>query len=571
MDVAFVGEGSGLEAVAATLGERSVTPDRREPGEIDTADVAVVRATVGDQVFDAANRAALDGETVWIAIEVGGIGSHVLEDIEVGVAGFAPPETACYACLRERTAATHRDGSNGVSVAPGTERLAGAFVGQELLRLLEGGQSPLLGGLVDLPGTRAPRELLPTPTCGCQQPLGVFELNHRSEPATREIVEETRRAIDDLVGPIRAIEEFDPYPVACTLGTMAEEAFGDDQPAAGVARTGMDWTTATARTVRSVLGRYCADFVRPGRVIDAPAVDLELTVDPASLVLPAQATPDQVSRWVVGRRLADGTPGHIPAERIYDLPGDNRLGRAATVGIGVASSTAVAMRRALYRTVAHDAAVLSWYLDPEPSELEFPPDAFPRLRRRIEAEGLSITPLVVTQDIDIPVVAVAVHRDEWPRFAIAAGADLDPVSAAQEGLLRALARWKRLDALDHEPVRDSSLGRYADFPALAQEYIATDERVTAAAIGPDQAPEGFDEYLAAVERASAVGPPYGVRLTTPDVAALGLEVGAVIVPGTHPHIDGQAAVSGLDHERRTVTNSNPSDERPPHPFSSRRW
>lgn len=570
MDIAFVGGGPGLEAVAAALAERSVTVDRCAPEAIDTADVAVVRAGVGDQVFDDANRAALDGETAWIAIEVGGLGGHERDDIEVGVAGFAPPETACYACLRDRISTGNGSG-DGVSVSPGTERFAGALVGQELLRLLGGGQSTLLGGVVDLPATRTARELLSMPSCGCQLPLGVFELKHRSEPPAEEVVQETRRAIDDLVGPIRDIEEFDPYPVACTLATGADESFGDEHPMAGVTGAGMDWTTAMARTVRAALGRYCADVVRPGRVIEASPSTLELTVDPASLVLPTGASPDAVTRWVVGRRLADGTPGHIPAERFYDLPGDPQLGRGATVGIGVASSTAVAMRRALYRTVAHDAAILSWYLDTQLSQIELPPDALPRLRRRVEAEGLSMTPLLVTQDIDIPAVAVAVHRDEWPRFAIGVGANLDPIAATREGLLRALARWKRFDALDRDSVRENSLGRYADFSSSVQEFITADDRVSAASVRPDEVPEGFDEYLAAVERATAVGEPYGVRLTTIDVATLGLEVGAVIVPGTHPYFDGLAAVDGVTYEHRDIPEPRNLDERPPHPFPGCPW
>jgi len=561
MDVVLVGTGPATAAVEAALAELNVSPSTVSPDDIESADLAVVRDERGAQPFERANRAALAGETAWLAIEVGGVGGRAAAG--VGVAGFSPPETGCYDCLSLRVAASE-DGSEvgpdsdergRKAQAAGTERLAGAIVGHELVWLLDGGASPLLGGVRVVSTDSEARELLAVPDCHCQRPPAMFQLNYHQPYTPAETVDHAGRAVDERVGLIRRVDEFDPHPAAHVAATLSDTAaFSDGQAPRQVAAAGANTTEATARALERALARYSAALSRTDSLVCAAHSALELAVDPGEFVLPAEAETAGEHYWRLGRRLDDGTPGHLPAERVHAPPPTRRLGRPVAPGLGAGASTAGAVLDALYEVVADDAAMLSWYSTHRPPELSVADERFDRLRRRVEAEGLTVTPLLVTQDIEIPAVAVAVRAETQVQVAVAA--NLDPVAAAREALLQALARW-RADG-DGE-IEDG------DRRVAVDAFLDAAQQVAAADVGPTPRPTGFGEYLTAVDRAQAAGDPYGVRLTGPDVAELGIEVGAVVVPAAQPRAD--PPVFG-ERARRVPTERglDPRLDRPRHPY-----
>jgi hypothetical protein len=87
----------------------------------------------------------------------------------------------------------------------------------------------------------------------------------------------------------------------------------------------------------------------------------------------------------------------------------------------------------------------------------------------------------VTVDVDVPVVATAVHRDgEWPEFAVGSAADLDPVAAARSSLAEAVRDARALDDLDDDSVdyiaTDPPFGdslQYAEVNFIPESFLGT--------------------------------------------------------------------------------------------------
>jgi ribosomal protein S12 methylthiotransferase accessory factor len=191
----------------------------------------------------------------------------------------------------------------------------------------------------------------------------------------------------------------------------------------------------------------------------------------------------------------------------------------------------------LYERIERDATMLAWYSTYEPLELTVDDETFQTLARRARSEDLTVTPLLVTQDVDVPVVAVAVTREEWPAFAIGSAAHLDPTEAATGALAEALQNWMELRGMgpDEAESADGAIGYYALFPEAAREFVDVEQSLPAANVGPETVPDGVAHVDALVERLSDVGlTAYGARVTPRDVEALGFEVVRTIVPQAQP-------------------------------------
>ena len=160
--VGLVGAGPAVEAVSAALDDGSADGRPVDPGAVGRADVAVVAGGVDDDLRTAAT-AARRSETPVIVVEVGGIGGRAVAGVDAAVSGHAPG-TACYDCLRHRVEAVG-DETDGGDAGAATARFAGAVAGRELAALAGGGESSLLGGVVEVPHAR--RRPLPVPFCDC--------------------------------------------------------------------------------------------------------------------------------------------------------------------------------------------------------------------------------------------------------------------------------------------------------------------------------------------------------------------------------------------------------------------
>ncbi|MBZ6496556.1 YcaO-like family protein [Natrinema longum] len=550
MHVHVVGDDPVREAVVTALDDVDIGVRDAAPAELDDARFAVVSDVAGSATFERATEAARSGGTPWIAVEIGGVGGHPIEAVDAAISGFAPA-TGCFDCLRARVASNLEERADGPQADRSAARLAGAVAGRECVRVLSGAEGSIIGQVREVPHAR--RRLLPVPGCACAETDRDRSLDRDADALELDAaVEHAEGAIDDRVGAIASIGEIESFPAPYYLATVAETTAYSDasapRQAAGVAD---DWNAALMKAVGEGLERYCAGVYREADFVHASEDDLESAVAPTALVRPDDAPAYESSadhRWVPGENLATGDPTHLPAAAVqFPQPGDS-LVPAITTGLGLGSSTVDALISGLTEVIERDATMLAWYSTFDPLGLSVATPAFERLERRARSEGLSVTPLLVTQDIDVPVVAVAVHRDAdgdaispgeepWPAFAVGSAADLDAEAAATSALEEALQNWMELRNLGPEAADEAggAIGEYASRPAAGRAFVDTDRTVPAANVGPDPVPTGLDRLETLCSRVAAAGlTPYGARLTTRDVADIGFEAVRVVVPGAQP-------------------------------------
>jgi len=542
MHVALAGDGPAPEAVAAALADVECEVERAEPGDVGGSDLGVVAADVESAAFESASDAARKAGTPWLAIEAGGVGGHALADVDAAVSGFGP-ETGCFECLRSRVASNRREtGDEDVAAVDArTERLAGALAGREAAALAGGESSRVLGGVLELP--HAEREFLPVPGCGCVDDGRDRRVrtDHRQvdldgPPTAAE------RALDERVGLVAQVGEAESYPAPYYLATTCDTtAFAAARAAPQSAGVDADWNAAFMKALGEGLERYCAgvydagDFeTAPPRVVDG--------VTPADVVRHDDAPavdPEDPMRWVPGVDLAAGEETYLAAELVQFPPPEERYVDAITTGLGLGSSGVDALASGLTEVLERDATMLAWYSTFEPLALDVDAEGYRTLEKRARSEGLAVTALLVTQDVDVPVVAVAVHREDgdWPRFAVGSDAALDAERAATDALAEALQNWMELRSMGRSEAseEDGAIGAFADFPRAAADFLDAGGPVPARSVGPGRVPTGEDRLRALVDRIDAAGlTPYAARVTTRDVAHVGFEAVRVVVPDAQP-------------------------------------
>lgn len=546
MHIHVVGDDPVRAAVVAALGDVDVTVKDADPDDLTDARFAIVSDIAGSDTFDRAAEAARAGGTPWIAVEIGGVGGHPLAAVDAAVSGFAP-STGCFDCLRARVASNLEEGaaSDRPQADRSAARLAGAIAGRECVRVLSGDEQSVIGHVVELPHHR--RRFLPVPGCACQHGDRDRTLKRDDESLALETaVEHADQAIDDRVGIINSIGEIESFPAPYYLATAANTtAYSDASAATQAAGVADDWNAALMKAVGEGLERYCAGVYREADFVRASEEELGNAVSPTALVRPADAPTydsDDEHRWVEGENLETGETAHLPAAAAqFPQPGE-QLVPSITTGLGLGSSPVDALLSGVTEVIERDATMIAWYSTFEPLGLAVDDESFATLERRARSEGLTVTPLLVTQDIDVPVVAVAVHRDPdgsdaWPAFAVGSAAALDTTVAATSALAEALQNWMELRSLGPDEAGEASgaIGQYASFPSAAREFVDVDQVIPAASVGPDPVPTGTDALEQLVSRTTAAGlTPYAARLTTRDVADLGFEAVRVVVPGAQP-------------------------------------
>jgi ribosomal protein S12 methylthiotransferase accessory factor len=583
MSVGLVGTGPAIEGIEAMLAGEEIPTDRIEPEAMDQPDLAVVVGEVGTSAFDAANEAALSASSEWIGVELGGIGGRALPDVEAAIGGYGL-DAACFECLRARVAANaggterngedaNADGDDASTTLDGaTARLAGAIAGHEALRTLAGAS---VGGLVELPYTE--RRLLAVPGCRCddegRERFGALD-RRDDERSLEEALARAERALDPRLGIVGSVGEATSFPTPyylAALGDTSSFSYARATPqAAGVAA---EWNAAFMKAIGEAIERYCAGVYRAGELPNARAGDLNRAILPSRFVRPARnggdgANTEGVIRWVRGEELATGSEVFLPAAFTLFPPPEERFRPAITTGLGLGTSGVAALLSGLYETIERDATMLGWYSTYEPLGLDVESKQFETLRRRARAEGLSVRALLVTQDVDVPVAAVAVHREgEWPRFAVGSDADLDAARAAESALAEALQNWIELREMGagNAASAEGSIARYAEFPPAAREFVDVERTIPAASVGTGES--GTAELEAVLDRlAEADLDSYGTRLTTRDVEELGFEAVRVLVPAAQPLFIGEPF---FGERARTIPGSlgfEPRLDREPHPY-----
>ncbi len=546
MDVHVVSDEPVSAAIVAALEDVDVGVRSATPAELTDARFAIVSDVAGSATFERANEAAREGSTPWIAVEIGGVGGHPIESVDAAISGFAPA-TGCFDCLCARVASNIDEPAEAARADRSATRLAGAVAGRECVRVFAGEDQSVIGHTIELPHAR--RRFFPVPGCACAEgerdrsldltDVESYDLDHA--------VEHADLAIDDRVGLITSIGEVESFPVPYYLATTAETtAYSDASAASQAAGVDDDWNAALMKAVGEGLERYCAGVYQDDEFVHTSEAEVENPIAPTALVRPADAPayePADEIRWVEGTNLDSGTTAHLPAAAVqFPQPGD-RLVPAITTGLGLGSSTVDAVLSGLTEVLERDATMLAWYSTFEPFELTVDDDRYATLVKRAKSEGLDVTALLVTQDIDVPVVAVAVHREPadqsmaWPAFATGSAADLDATDAAISALAEALQNWMELRGLGPEDADEAAgaIGEYASFPEAARAFVDVDQTIPAASVGPDPVPTGREALDALVSRTTDADlTPYAARLTTRDVEELGFEAVRVVVPGTQP-------------------------------------
>lgn len=567
--VHLVGGGPAADAAHDALADLDVSITSGRISELSEADLGLVVAPAGDDGFDTAARVARDESIPLLTVEVGGLGGHALDDMDAGIALFAP-DGPCFECLRSRVASTDPDVAAKARADPSAVRLAGAHAGRLAVQALDG--AAVTGTVIEVPHAR--RHLLPAPNCVCQ--TAPLELNIDSDGSRglEAVADAAEQAVDERLGPVTLLGERESFPAPYYLAALCDTSvFGDgeaNEHAAGVAD---NWDAAFVKAIGEALERCCAaiyeteDFEVASP--DGP-MTAETVVHPDQFVRPDRELPAELS-WVDGVSLPDESPVVLPAEFVVFPPDDDVLAPAITTGLGLGNSSAEAILSGLYETVERDATMLAWYSTFEPLALQVNDPDFQTLAKRARAEDLEVTALLVTQDIDVPVVAVAVHREgEWPKLAFGSSADLDAASAATGALEEALQNWMELRSMGPEGSQEAggAIARYADFPREVHDFVDPETVIPADSVGPNDLPDSpgaeLDLLVGAVTDVDMT--PYVSGLTTRDVRQLGFEAVRVLVPGAQPLFLGD---SYFGERARTVPRElgyRPEFNAPPHPF-----
>jgi ribosomal protein S12 methylthiotransferase accessory factor len=592
--VVVAGTGPAVEAVEAALSDVTDTGAvrRADPEGVDAdtdADLAVVVDDAGGDGLRATTAVTAAGTPV-VGVERGGVGGRPVAGVEAAVLGLSRAGV-CYDCLRTRVTAGEPETGDG-TVAPGTARFAGAVAGRAAVAHRQGASTPVfpetpdgdaLGGVVEVP--HATRRVLPVPGCSCDggdrfRGLDLAETDRDLEAT----VERAELALDERVGPVASVGEVESFPVPYYMATLASTAgFSDAEATRRTAGVDPDWNRALMRALGEGLERYAAGVYRGSDLARAPPAAVPEAVGPGAFVRPDDTPavdPESPIRWVAGVDLAagrgdtdaDGRGVYLPAEAALFPPPTERYLRPVSTGLGLGRDTVGAVLSGLTEVVERDATMLSWYSTFEPLELAVEDETYETLARRARSEGLSTTALLVTVDVDVPVVVAAVHREgEWPRFAAGAAAAVDPTAAARDALTEALQNWTELRSMGRSAAGEEStaIARYAETPGPARRWLDADGPVPADSVADDPPADRSAALNRVLDRLAAAGcEAYAVDLTTRDVARAGFSAVRVVVPDAQPlFVDVDQPFFGERAERvPTELGFETRFDGPPHPF-----
>jgi len=455
--------------------------------------------------------------------------------VDAAVSCFSPP-SGCYECLSGRVNANlDRQSDPAGSPPTHTSRFAGAVAGREAARYLTA-DADIFGRVITVPYDE--RAFLPLPNCVCDPGRDrTLDRAYRECPV-EDSLSRAERALDDTVGIVQEVGEAESFPVPYYLAQNSDTAgFSDASAAREAAGVAAEWDAAFMKALGEALERYCAGVYRDEEFTTGRASEVAAAVPPSKFVTAVDPAPGERIRWVDGRALASDEPVRLPAAFVHYPPPEQRYRSPVTTGLGLGNSTVEAVLAGLYEVIERDAMMLSWYSSYEPLALSIEDEGFEALVGRARSEELAVTPLLLTQDVDVPVVAVAVHREEWPRLAFGTGAALDVADAARSALAEALQNWTELRGMGPEEAASAlgAIGRYAEQPGPASAFIDAGATVPAESVGPASVPEGSAELNAVLDRLADADLSACVSsLTTRDVADLGFEAVRALVPAAQP-------------------------------------
>lgn len=570
MEIGYRGEGAVGAAVAEGLRGLGVDPVPAADGP-----PTIVAGTPGD---DRLGDVDDDAGRPWVAVEVGGIGGRPVEGV-AGAVSVVDPAGPCYRCLRLRVAAVGRPLAEAEPRREVAARYAGAVAGRLVREVGPDGLGSLGGRARLLDGDE--HRFLAVPTCRCAPDRDRPERPPRAAPPGGTALERAETAVDPLTGVIPTVGEQASYPAPYYVAELADTTgFSDARAARFAAGVDLDWDDAFMRAIGEGLERYCAGVYRLDALpAEPPGEAVELSAVPTAT---GDATP--IGRWWPADDLATDDRVWLPAEAVVFPPPEGAAIDGITTGLGLGGSWAAAVLAGVLEVIERDACMLGWYSTFEPLGLTVDHAPYLTLARRMAGEGLASTALVMTQDIDVPVVTAVVHRrdgdgdpvlavphtdpDDWPAFAVGSAAAVDPAYAAERALAEAAQNWVELRGMGPERAsEEGAIGTFASFPRTARSLVDPDHAVDAADLAPGgelDAEDALDRCVAALGAADLAV--YAARTTTRDVAALGFEAARVVVPDAQPLVRRRAHFTD---RVRTVPRSlgfRPRLDRGDHPY-----
>ncbi|GAA3640624.1 TOMM precursor leader peptide-binding protein [Kineosporia mesophila] len=507
---------------------------------------------------------------------------------------------ACYECVRTRLHANAPTGRTrweyqqslsrgGVSSGRGPVGVAGALGVAAVLAGVraaawlndaDGPQDDLIWIGDDLSAGHRP--VLPVPTCSwCdQQQTG----RERVEPGG------LLAAVDDVAGIVHSatVRLAESGPRVHLGGSVAADN-SLVRPSLRVTLNGGAGFTRSAAllsTAGESVERYAAGIWRREDLVvaryddlDGPAVhpgefalySPEQYADPAFPYRPFTAS--DVVRWTRAHRLRDGAEVWVPASTVY-LPyrrvrEEDEFAPSISTGLAAGPGHIAAVLSGLQEVIERDALAISWLhrLPPRPVSPEVVA-ASPRVAEQL-ALGTSWTVDFhdLSLDLDLPVVAAVMRyrrdREDVLSFGSACRGDLTGavekafLEAAQgltyvRRLLRTFADWEAAPDFSDVDEFNKHAILYTRYPHLRERagYLLHGPITRRPARLSVPAPEGDEALLdSAVRQLAGAGHEvYVVDLTTPDVAALGVRVVRVLVPGLQ-HLSGSHALRFLGGRR----------------------
>jgi ribosomal protein S12 methylthiotransferase accessory factor len=391
--------------------------------------------------------------------------------------------------------------------------------------------------------------------------LSAREFDAISDGPYAEILRRMMPLVSDRVGIIRQVR----LPFVSEDDGRLHVAVADPSATAPVTETvaknrgisaSLDRTKAIAKAIGEAVERYCAAYIDQDQtfvgsayencvnriaVRDFALFSEEQYADPS---FPYKPLTDHVNcSWITGRSMISGAIQAVPAAMVY-LPYRSPFRDSISTGLACGTDVASASQRALCEVIERDAFMLAWRnrlvlprLDLDTVTI----DPVQELLERFSESGLRCECVLLTLDINIPVILAVLHtepaRPPFISIGLGCGADVEEalIHALEEagltywGLRRALPKVG--SNLPDEPMTievqaltfaaEPNRAATADF--LTSSSVQTD-------IGAIPACQG-----GGVNALTQVGlDAIAVDLTTPDVADLGLRVVRVVSPRLQP-------------------------------------
>jgi len=382
--------------------------------------------------------------------------------------------------------------------------------------------------------------------------------------------------------------------VTCTAHVSATRCFSSwsaDPETSGAAFDDQD--AAQRAAIGEAVERYCGNAVPESLMVTSftkLVASGRRAIDPIELALYSDRqyrtpgfpfvplTRDLDVAWVSGRDLADGTATLVPASLVYlNYHRAGHVGRPATnvqafAGIAAGRTVAAATRAALEELLERDAVTMWWASGAPAARIELPPGSrLGHLLADPDGADLDVTVLQIPSSFGVPVLGAYLVDAQRRVVALGTACRSSSAAAALKALTEAVVTYRlnldlldpycafweavaagRIDPAPYRPFRtdrryrDSFRADWRDVhdlsmhlqiyldPRMQDEHLhrlcappATTSLLDLPDIGSDPPSVYLDVLLAQGLR------PVAVDLTTRDVAAAGLRVVRVVVPGLY--------------------------------------